>query len=63
MPAIGLQLGETMPDDFSCWSQKELQMMKETIAKVRQCGYEQKNERGNNFIRLLDEKGKEYIAD
>jgi hypothetical protein len=63
LPLIGLQLGEPMKEDnISLWSKEDQEMVDETIAKVKEHGWEQTDLRGRNFVRLNGLGGKKYIA-
>jgi hypothetical protein len=63
LPLIGLQLGEPIEEDnISLWSKEDQEMVQETIAKVKEHGWEQTDLRGRNFVRLNGLGGKKYIA-
>ena len=62
-PMIGMQMGKPMEqDDMSLWEQVDLKKANDTVAKIKALGWEQRDLRGNSFVRLTDPDGVERIA-
>ena len=67
-PSVGLQLGEPVMEDvyewdhFDEWKSEDIQKKDETINELKKLGWEQKDMRGWNFVRLKGDDEKEYIA-
>ena len=57
-PTLGLELGTPMPADWSEWSKEEKQQANDAVAAVEERGWIHRDVKGNNFIRLTDEKTK-----
>ena len=51
-PMIGLELGEPLSDDMLTWSDTDKRKANETVEKIRELGWRQKDIRGANFVRL-----------
>ena len=64
-PMIGLELGEPLADDMSEWPDVDLQKANETMKKIRELGWHQKDVRGANFVRLkaLDQEDRIAMID
>jgi hypothetical protein len=59
--AVGGPIEEDYIED--CWPEEGDQLkVKETIAKVKEFGWEQEDPRGTNFVSLIDRDGIKRIA-
>ena len=55
-PAIGVEVGEPMPDDYDEWSAADLEKKRKTDEAIKGFGYVQMDDRGSNYVRLAGEK-------
>ena len=51
-PSIGMEVGEPMDDDIEKWAEEDRERLNDTIAKIKEEGFEQNDMRGTNFVRL-----------
>ena len=60
--AIGLQVGEPMPEDIDSWTEEERNRAALSLEEIRKFGWVQNDCRGSNFVRLTREDGSWSIA-
>ena len=51
-PSIGIEVGQPMDWDDEKWAEADKNQLKDTIAKIKEEGFELNDLRGDNFVRL-----------
>ncbi len=51
-PLIGMEVVEPMDYDIENWAEEDRERLKDTIAKIKEEGFEQNDMKGTNFVRL-----------